>query len=777
MKKVHYLLAFLLFAVGINNVKADDTYTLALGNYDDLLNGDWDEDQCYNDSYFSVSPTTFYLKHTGSQIIYTKDQLADMAGKEITGVSFLYYNQSAFSAFPRTVKVWVQEVDDDAFTYSSEKKAYQFFEYADGSQAVKSYSFEDDFVDYYCLNGEMTLTFDTPFAYSGTKNLVVTVSFDGDDTSDSNTDIEWYYNTDASKKALTFCSDNNTFGDYHDSEDWPLAKSNASSASFSTPISQPLTKFTYQEGAAPAPQPATLTGNVTCGDNAVADATVTLTSGKTVYTTTTTAEGSYTLSVEESTKNYALTVTADDYEDYAATDSVSFTSGETKTLNVNLTKKDKPSVLSGVVTCEGNAVADATVSLTCDTLTYSTTTDAEGQYSLNVVKSENKYRLTVTATDCNPYTAADSVAFVPGEDQTLDIQLTLKDKLSLLKGYVTSDGEAVKNAVVKLTYDADLCYETKTKTDGSYTLYVQKSRKPYAMTVTAYGFEDYAAADSVVFTPGEDKTLNVSLDLLPDEEGILSLGRYDVCLHEGDTDDCYDGSFYDYSPTTFYLKHTGSQIIYTKDQLAAMAEKGIYGIRFAAFNQSAYDTYARNVNIWVSEVDDDAFAYNADKECYDFFDYDKAVQVVTDYAFDGDVSDYLYEGGELSFTFDKPVNYSGKKNLLVTITFDGDATSGSLDYLFFRNKATKNKAMTFTNDYYSFADFGETEDWPHSDSNTGTYLEQPVTRFVYGEPTAIQTVNNTKGLNDDATYNLAGQRVSADYKGIVIQNGKKQVRK
>ena len=39
--------------------------------------------------------------------------------------------------------------------------------------------------------------------------------------------------------------------------------------------------------------------------------------------------------------------------------------------------------------------------------------------------------------------------------------------------------------------------------------------------------------------------------------------------------------------------------------------------------------------------------------------------------------------------------------------------------------------------------------------------------------TAIKTVKATK--SDDAIYNLAGQRVDASYKGVVIQNGKKRI--
>ena len=41
--------------------------------------------------------------------------------------------------------------------------------------------------------------------------------------------------------------------------------------------------------------------------------------------------------------------------------------------------------------------------------------------------------------------------------------------------------------------------------------------------------------------------------------------------------------------------------------------------------------------------------------------------------------------------------------------------------------------------------------------------------------TAIQTVK--KAEDTDAIYNLAGQKVDANYKGIIIKNGKKMIQK
>lgn len=127
MKKINYILTLLLLAVGVNWAKADDQ-TLALGNYDDLTAYDCVENQTYQGSWWMVAPTQLQVKHTGAQIIYTKEQLASMKGKEIKGISFKYYNLAAFQAYPRTINVWVKEIDDNAFVYSEAKKSYCYFE-------------------------------------------------------------------------------------------------------------------------------------------------------------------------------------------------------------------------------------------------------------------------------------------------------------------------------------------------------------------------------------------------------------------------------------------------------------------------------------------------------------------------------------------------------------------------------------------------------------------------------------------------------------------------
>lgn len=55
------------------------------------------------------------------------------------------------------------------------------------------------------------------------------------------------------------------------------------------------------------------------------------------------------------------------------------------------------------------------------------------------------------------------------------------------------------------------------------------------------------------------------------------------------------------------------------------------------------------------------------------------------------------------------------------------------------------------------------------------YMPEALT--IKGTPTGIKTVQTSGAKTDDGYCNLAGQRVGDDYKGIVIHNGKKMLRK
>ena len=782
MKKLNCILTLLLLAMGLTRAMADDQ-TLSLGNYEEVVAGDWNEDQCYQGSWWMIAPTQFYVKHTGSQFIYTKEQLAQMAGKEVKGMSFVFYNQSSFSAIPRTINVWVKEIDDDAFAYNDEKKAYAYFDFDDAEKVLTDYAFDTDFVDYYCQNGELNLAFDKAFAYSGDKNLLVTITFDGDETAETSSDIEFYYNTDAENMAMSTNSDNVTFADYHESEDWPYAKGAGYTVSHATQLAQPLTQFTYQEAAKPEVKPAELSGIVSCDGEPIMGATVTLTSGETKYEVTSDAEGKYTLNIEAENvdKEYTLTAKAAGYEDYTI-DHYTFASGETKTQDITMRKIVYPSVMTGTVSCDGEPIMGATVTLTSGETKYEVTSDAEGKYTLNI-EAENvdkEYTLTAKAAGYEDYTI-DHYTFASGETKTQDITMRKIEYPSVVTGTVSCDGEPQEGAVVKLTAtdDSKLVYKATTGTDGTYRIKVVKSDKTYTLEVTCGGCEDYSE-ENVTFTPGEDTTKNIIMTKTPEPENSITLGKYDKMLADGTGDDVYVGHGYSWAaaPTNFSHSMTGSQIIYTKEQLAKMGGKAITQVNFIFRNECAYGTYPRTVKVWAQEIDDANFDYDDKAGLYMFYDYKDATVAVAGMEYAGELYD-LIGNGELEIAFDKPINYSGNKNLLLTFTFEGTECCNTLDFNFFYNADMPKKAMSYFSDRRSFDEYAESVDWPYVNDDCTPKLEQPITRFFYTDAVTdnIDSTNsgNRTATGSDAMYNLAGQRVSKTYKGIVVKNGKKYV--
>lgn len=223
---------------------------------------------------------------------------------------------------------------------------------------------------------------------------------------------------------------------------------------------------------------------------------------------------------------------------------------------------------------------------------------------------------------------------------------------------------------------------------------------------------------------------------------------------------------------------TGSQIIYTKEQLAKMGGKAITQVNFIFRNECAYGTYPRTVKVWAQEIDDANFDYDDKAGLYMFYDYKDATVAVAGMEYAGELYD-LIGNGELEIAFDKPINYSGNKNLLLTFTFEGTECCNTLDFNFFYNADMPKKAMSYFSDRRSFDEYAESVDWPYVNDDCTPKLEQPITRFFYTDAVTdnIDSTNsgNQTAKDSDAMYNLAGQRVSKTYKGIVVKNGKKYV--
>lgn len=122
------------------------------------------------------------------------------------------------------------------------------------------------------------------------------------------------------------------------------------------------------------------------------------------------------------------------------------------------------------------------------------------------------------------------------------------------------------------------------------------------------------------------------------------------------------------------------------------------------------------------------------------------------------------EGDVVTFDFTTPIIWDGHSNLKFYFRLQNPLLCWTACYL----EADKNithQAIARYDDYRS--DVAEYKSGP-----------QPLAVLKYKDPTAISSVTASKTATTNApAYNLAGQRVSSSYRGIVIENGKKYLRR
>ena len=123
MKKLTLLLAAVA-AISLGALaQGQNTGVIEVGDFDNAT-------EVYDGSYFDMAPTNFYLAHTGVQMIFTPEVLADLEGKtdvKITGLNFKFNNAGAWEEITRNVKIYIQEIDETEFAVI--KGIKQFFNF------------------------------------------------------------------------------------------------------------------------------------------------------------------------------------------------------------------------------------------------------------------------------------------------------------------------------------------------------------------------------------------------------------------------------------------------------------------------------------------------------------------------------------------------------------------------------------------------------------------------------------------------------------------------
>ena len=243
------------------------------------------------------------------------------------------------------------------------------------------------------------------------------------------------------------------------------------------------------------------------------------------------------------------------------------------------------------------------------------------------------------------------------------------------------------------------------------------------------------------------------------EEGVLTIGDYDNAT------DFVSGSYFDIAPTNFYLAHTGAQMIITADNLADFEGKEEVKINKISyrFYSETFEGIQRNVKLYIQESDESEFAVIEGVK--QFFNFDIETPTV-DTDIDIDFIDVYGEDSELEFELETPFEVTPGKNLIVTIVFDAydddNCTMGS-DYVTFYNSGIRSHVMTYTDNWNSFIDYAQGNDFPDARAalGCGTNVDMPVTKIEYTYTEAEETREISGGVCDTDGNPLADVTVTA----------------
>ena len=226
--------------------------------------------------------------------------------------------------------------------------------------------------------------------------------------------------------------------------------------------------------------------------------------------------------------------------------------------------------------------------------------------------------------------------------------------------------------------------------------------------------------------------------------GWLEVGDY------YNANELYNGSYFDMAPTNFYLAHTGVQMLYTPDLLTDMEHKGGLKIQYLNFKFycESFEEIVRNAKVYLQETDATEFAIN-ENGVKQFFDLG---ELVAEGRYDIELLESYGEDMVLALEIAEPFSFTLGKSLLVTIVFDAEdddnCTMGS-DYAPFYTSGIRGRAMTYTDNWTSFVDYAQGDDFPNATAmlGCGTNVELPVTEIGYTYEWMLGDVNGDGNVN------------------------------
>ncbi|MBU0558188.1 MAG: carboxypeptidase regulatory-like domain-containing protein [Bacteroidetes bacterium] len=217
-----------------------------------------------------------------------------------------------------------------------------------------------------------------------------------------------------------------------------------------------------------SPNAGAISGRVTSQQATIVEATVTATSGTSVFTTTTNQEGQYNFNLKPAT--WSLKASKQGFVS-SAPKSVIVGPGQVSSQN-NFNLVQNIAIIQGSITSNSLPVKNATLtitSLTNSSIVYSTVTSVTGNYSISI-EAGSAYQVKVNKTGYKNFTENTS-QLTP--EQTLTLSAALTPNPSSVSGVVLNSlQQTLPNVKLKIvnTQTSSVVEQILSNADGSYTI-------------------------------------------------------------------------------------------------------------------------------------------------------------------------------------------------------------------------------------------------------------------------------------------------------------------
>lgn len=257
------------------------------------------------------------------------------------------------------------------------------------------------------------------------------------------------------------------------------------------------------------------------------------------------------------------------------------------------------SVFSGKVTStDETPVADAAVKLTCDNVEYSGTTDAEGNFSFDVIKNTLDYTLTVAKEGFFPYTHAETLNLAGAATLSQNVTIEPAVGFKVISSAIPASATVNNNSTVSVTAISGVDFAADSYTAKLYLdeVEVATAETPAIEALTEHTF-NFTFMPHAVSDAAQVKIELIAQGKTATAEGAIEI-KAETALAEVQVGErTNEGTK---GPVYHYYKNSKVEMIYPASMINLPAGTKMEAIRFKGYHNA--NELTSTVNIWIKNV-------------------------------------------------------------------------------------------------------------------------------------------------------------------------------